>query len=519
MTGADGLHTLGRWPTDRAIATPDRVAIDDRGVVLGYRGLEERASALAEALRRVGYGIGDRIATLTGNSADHVVLFFACAKAGLVLVPLSWRLSPAELAQQLGHADPALLLVEQEFDALADDALHRLPERIPRERLGLDGVEREAPAPRRNGPARAPRAIRDDDPLLIVFTSGTVDQPKGAILTHANCFWTNLSLSRIAGLGSSDVVLAVMPQYHVGGWNIQPLLAWWVGATVVLERTFDAGRALQLIADRRITTMMGVPANYRFLALHPDFASTDLSTLEHAIVGGAPMPEALLKIWHARGVALSQGYGLTEASPNVLCLPDEDARTRLGSAGRPYPHVEVEVADPVTGERLEGPCRGELLVRGPGVFAGYFRAPEATARTVVDGWLHTGDIVERDESGYFRVIDRIKDVFITGGETVAPAEIEAVLLSHPTVEEACVVGVPDDTWGEVPIAWVVPARGALVDGDELLAHCSAALARFKVPTQLRVVAALPRTSNGKVKRRVLLDAWVAEPAGTIGGRP
>ncbi|TPX05406.1 long-chain fatty acid--CoA ligase, partial [Schumannella luteola] len=271
------------------------------------------------------------------------------------------------LAHQLLHADPALLLVEQEFDALADDALARMAVQVPRDRLGLDGVEGEVPVPHRRGTAPEQRAVRDDDALLIVFTSGTLDQPKGAILTHANCFWTNLSLSRIAGLGSADVVLAVMPQYHVGGWNIQPLLAWWVGATVVLERTFDAGRALQLIADRRITTMMGVPANYRFLALHPDFAAADLTSLEHAIVGGAPMPEALLKIWHARGVALSQGYGLTEASPNVLCLPDEDARTRLGSAGKPYPHVEVQVADPATGERLEGAATGELLVRGPGV--------------------------------------------------------------------------------------------------------------------------------------------------------
>ncbi|MBN9141739.1 MAG: AMP-binding protein [Micrococcales bacterium] len=506
----DGLHTLGRWPADRAIATPDRVAIDDRGVVLGYRGLEQRAQALADALRDAGYGVGDRIATLTGNSADHVVLFFACAKAGLVLVPLSWRLAPAELAQQLGQAEPALLLVEQEFDSLAAAALGRMPQRIPRERLGLDGVERRVPAPARRDTAPVIREVRDDDPLLIVFTSGTVDHPKGAILTHANCFWTNLSLSRIAGIGSEDVVLAVMPQYHVGGWNIQPLLAWWVGATVVLERTFDAGRALQLIADRRITTMMGVPANYRFLALHPEFASADLTSLEHAIVGGAPMPEGLLKVWHARGVALSQGYGLTEASPNVLCLPDEDARTRVGSAGKPYPHVEVAVADPVTGERLEGAATGELLVHGPGVFAGYFRDREATALTVVDGWLHTGDLVARDDEGYFRVIDRIKDVFITGGESVAPAEIEGVLETHPAVAEACVVGVPDETWGEVPVAWVVRERGEYVEEGELVAHVRGFLARFKTPVTVLFVAELPRTSSNKVMRRVLLDDWIAE---------
>ena len=237
----DGLHTLGRWTRDRARATPERVAVDDRGVTLRYRDLDDRASDLAAAFRAAGYGVGDRVATITGNSSDQVVLFFACAQAGLVLVPLSWRLAPRP-----------------------DDEL-------------------------------VTRTVRDDDALLIVFTSGTLGPAKGVVLTHANCFWTNLSLSRITEITRKDVVLSVMPQYHVGGWNIQPLLAWWMGATVVLERTFDPGRVLHLIKDRRITTMMGVPANYLFLAQHPDFAATDLSSLNHAVVGGAPMPAQLLR--------------------------------------------------------------------------------------------------------------------------------------------------------------------------------------------------------------------------------
>lgn len=223
----------------------------------------------------------------------------------------------------------------------------------------------------------ARRAVHDDDALLIIFTSGTTGSSRGAVLTHANCFWTNLSLSRVAEIASRDIVLAVMPEYHVGGWNIQPLLAWWQGATVVLERTFDPARVLHLIADRGVTTMMGVPANYLFLSQHPDFERADLSTLRHAIVGGAPMPAPLLRTWHRRGVALTQGYGLTEASPNVLCLADDEARSRVGSSGKPYPHVDVALADPVTGGLLEGPVagetpvRGELLGRGPGVFARY----------------------------------------------------------------------------------------------------------------------------------------------------
>lgn len=505
----DGLHCLGRWTSDRARATPDRVAVDDRGVVLTYGQLDARAALLADAFVRAGYLVGDRIATVTGNSADHVVLFFACAKAGLVLVPLSWRLSVRELAEQLQLADPAVLLIEDEFATVARAAAGQTLDPPPITQLGARGVEVRVPSPRHpllghDGAARPGRDVRDEDPLLMIFTSGTQGRAKAAVLTHSNCFWTNLSLSRIAELTSSDVILAVMPQYHVGGWNIQPLLAWWVGATVVLERTFDPGRVLQLIADRRITTTMGVPTNYLFLAQHPSFSDTDLSSLTHAIVGGAPMPEPLLRTWHARGVALSQGYGLTEASPNVLCLPDEDAARMVGFAGLPYPHVEVAVADPVTGEQLAHAAEGELLVRGPGVFAGYFRAPELTERALQDGWLHTGDLVRRDENGYFQVIDRLSDVFISGGESVAPAEVERVLFEHPAVGDAAVVGVPDERWGEVGVAFVVAAAGRATDEADLVAHAGALLAKFKVPARVRFVAEIPRSSAGKVLRHELL---------------
>lgn len=513
MTASESLHTLGRWTTDRAIVTPDRVAIDDRGVVITYRELDERASRLAASFLSSGYGLGDRVATVTGNSADHVVVFFACAKAGLVLVPLSWRLAPRELADQLRQAQPAVLLVEDEFESLAAAAIELLDGVPPRASLGASGIERAMVAPARGdaGPVVV-RAVVDDDALLIIFTSGTLARAKGVILTHANCFWTNLSLSRTAELTSADTVLAVLPQYHVGAWNVQPLLAWWMGATVVLERTFDPGRVLHLIAERRITTMMGVPANYLLLAEHDGFASADLSSLGHAIVGGAPMPERLLAIWHGRGVSLTQGYGLTEASPNVLCLPDEDARRRLGSAGKPYPHVEVAVADLQSGAHLAGPARGELLVRGPGVFAGYFRQPDETDSALRDGWLATGDLVERDADGYFRVVDRARDLYISGGENVAPAEVEAALLEHPDVIDAGVIGVPDDRWGEVGVAFIVPRHGSNVAESAVIDFCRDRLARFKVPRSVQVLDTIPRTSTGKVQRRSLLAHWQGEIA-------
>ena len=304
-------------------------------------------------------------------------------------------------------------------------------------------------------------------------------------------------------MGSNDVVLAVLPQFHVGGWNIQPLLAWWVGATVVLERGFDPGRVLQLIAERGVTMLMGVPTQYLMLAEHPDFAHAELGSLRHAVVGGAPMPAPLLRIWHRRGVALSQGYGLTEASPNVLCLPNDDAERMVGYSGKPYPHVAVAVADPVTGEILDGAASGELLVGGPGVFAGYFRDPAATAAVLADGWLRTGDLVERDAEGYIRVVDRLKDIYISGGENVAPAEVEAALLAHPAVAQAAVVGVEDERWGESGMGFVVVRPGLATDEQELLDHCASQLARFKVPSRIELVPALPRTALNKVLRAKL----------------
>lgn len=502
------LHTIGRWTTDRAKATPDRVAIDDRGVLITYSELDQRAEALAKNLIAAGLGIGDRIATISGNSADQVILFFACAKAGLVLTPLSWRLSPREIANQLLLSDPVLLVVEDEFSALATAACKTMIDPPPTVQFGLMGIENSIPTPNLDlGSERQVREVQDNDDLLIIFTSGTTASPKAPILTHSNCFWTNLSLSRISEIKSEDVVLAVMPQYHAGGWNIQPLLAWWVGATVVLERTFDPGRVLHLLEQRKITTMMGVPANYLFLAEHPDFEKTDLSSLKHAIVGGAPMPEPLLRAWHARGVALSQGYGLTEASPNVLCLADNEARLKVGSSGKPYPHVEVKLVDSVTGEEVIGPGYGELLVSGPGVFKGYFRDQLATEIALRDGWLHTGDLFYRDSEGYYTVVDRIKDIFITGGESVAPAEIESVLMTHPGVLDAAVIGLPDDRWGEVPVAFIVKRRGVPVDDLELNEFCSKKLAKFKIPKAYRWVTDIPRSSSHKIQRRLLAQMW------------
>jgi fatty-acyl-CoA synthase len=465
---------VARWLADRARNTPERVAVDYDGRLVSYAELAAGAEAFAAAFAEMGLRRGDRVATLTGNTPEHVMVLFACARLGLILLPLSWRLAAPELAYQLDDAEPSLVLVEDAYAELAAAT-------------GYESRPLERPADASAAPAAAVDSV---DPLFLIYTSGTTGKPKGALITHANCFWTNLSFDGATGVHGDDVVLQVLPQFHIGGWNVHPLLAWLKGATVVLEREFDADRVLRLIERKRVTTMMGVPAIYLFLAQHPRFGDADLSSLERAVVGGAPMPEALLETWAARGTAVIQGYGLTEAAPNVLCLPPEDAVRKIGYAGKPYPFVDVRLS-----------AEEELQVRGPNVFPGYWRNDDATAQAFTeDGWLRTGDVAACDDEGFYRIKGRLKDMYISGGENVYPAEVEAVLHEHPLVADAAVVGVADERWGEVGLAFVV-ADGA--SEDELILFCSERLARFKVPRSVRFVEEIPRNSLGKIQKQQL----------------
>ncbi len=526
----EGEHTVGRWLRDRAASDPRRIAIDDRGVLVDYATLYSRALALSERLAGAGYGAGGRIGTVSGNSVDHVVAFFACAFAGIAFIPLSWRLTPGELGALIARSSPDLVLVDDEHAVLAGEALRTLqvrpavaggssdgtgtgtgtntaaaglgvdaadvaPARPPHAPLGLAGVEQHVPQAR---VARALRPARNDDPLLVIYTSGSEAAPKGVVLTHASCFWNNLALGRAMPMTSEDVVLAILPQHHVAAWNVQPLLAWWVGATVVLERSFQPDRALQLIQERGVTTMMGVPTQYRMLLDAAKAGNYDLSSLQRVVVGGATIPERLAEDWAARGISLTQGYGLTEAAPNVMFLRPEDLTQYPGAVGRPYSTVDTCIADPESGLPLAGAATGELLVSGPSLFAGYLDDEVATANAMSDGWLRTGDLVHRNEAGIHRVVDRLKNIYVSGGENVAPAEVEAALAEHPLITEVAVVGVPDDVWGERGFAFVVASQPLTV--DELFAFARTRLAGFKLPTHVQFVDELPRSTIEKIAR-------------------
>lgn len=524
-------HAIGRWLRDSALAGGDRIAIDDRGVLVTYATLWSRAEALSKSLGEAGYGAGARIVTVSGNSVDQVVVFFACALSGVTFIPLSWRLTAAELSELIRRSRPDLVLVEDDYAALglealqlhatsvagsanfaretgsadatnADAASSPAPDgALPQvAALGCAGIEQQVPRARIVRPVRP---AQSDDPLLVIYTSGSEAAPKGVVLTHASCFWNNLALNRAMPLNRDDVVLAMLPQHHVAAWNVQPLLAWWVGATVVLERSFQPDRIVQLVRDRGVTAMMGVPTQYRLLLDVADPGPADLASLRYAVVGGATIPPELASDWAELGVPLAQGYGLTEAAPNVLYLRPEELAKCPGAVGRPYPTVDVCIVDPATDLPLEGPATGELWVRGPSLFAGYLDDEAATARAMRDGWLRTGDLVSRDEDGTFRVVDRIKNIYVSGGENVAPAEVELALSAHPVVEEVAVVGVPDDVWGERGYAYVV-AREPL-SADELMRFAKDRLAGFKLPAHIEFVDELPRSTIEKIARHKLRE--------------
>jgi len=474
---------------------PDEVALTDGTTGLTYDGLVRRSRTLADALVRAGLRPGDRVATLGANSIDQVVLLHACAQAGLVLAPLSWRAAPRELAVMLEDADPVLLVADLRHQDLAARAAALLDQPPTPALMGPGGLEHEVPAIRPTSPAHEGDIGDTGDTgdaggaLLLLYTSGSSGRPKGVLLSTEACLATSEALAARFPLSADDTVLMVLPQFHVAAWNVQPLQALRVGARVVVVPDFDAGAVLATVEREGVTVMMGVPTTYQMLAAHPCFATADLSRLRLAVVGGAPVDQRLSEAWGRHGVRIWAGYGLTEAGPNVLCEP-ASASTSTGWL-EPYPGVSVRLDD-----------HGQVLVRSGGLFIGYWRDPEATRAAFVDGWLATGDVAE-ERDGRFRLRGRSSEKFISGGENVHPAEVERALRLLDAVAEAAVVGVPDERWGEVGRAFVVPTPGHDPQHEQVRRDLRAHLAGFKVPRDVVIVPALPHTATGKIDKRSL----------------
>lgn len=492
--------TVGQWITNSARRDPDKAAVVHCDRRLSYRELDEMSTALAQSLIARGLTRGDRVAVLSENRPEQVIALFACAKAGLVYFPMNWRLASRELADQLELVEPSVWFVSalqrhRLADSLSDDARAEDLESV--NDCFSDSTSVDLPL------------VSGSDPLAIIATSGSTGRAKGAVLTHANFFWTNLGLDLAAPITASDTVLQVLPQFHIGGWNVQPMLAWWKGATVILESAFEPGRVLEVIERERVTTMAGVPTTFLLIGQHENFAKADLSTLRYAVVGGAAMPYSLVVQWHTRGVAIIQGYGLTESAPNVFCLNDVDAETHPHSVGRPYAYVEAALFDEAHGGFVDGEGQGELWLRGPSVFAGYWRDAPATQAVMAGDWLRTGDVAARDADGRYRIVGRLKEMFVSGGENVYPVEVENTITSFAGVASAAVVSVDHSVWGEVGVAFVEVSSGTSIDVAALTAHCRAHLASYKVPSHFIVVDELPHNTVGKIDKASLRAAAYA----------
>ncbi|WP_037623651.1 acyl-CoA synthetase [Streptomyces aureus] len=511
---------IGSWPARRARKTPDRIAVVHEDRTWTYRELHERVLRLAHALRGLGAGPGDRIAYLGPNHPAFLETLFAAGALGAVFVPLNTRLAAPELAHNLSDSGSTVLVhaPEQAGAARAAAAAAGV-----RHRIALAGPDDSAPGYEEllagAGTGALDESVMPDDPCIIMYTSGTTGRPKGAVLTHGNITWNSVNVLVDTDLAGDEVTLVAAPLFHTAGLNMTCLPTLLKGGRVVLLGAFDAERVLELVESLRVTYLFGVPTMYDAMAARPRWATTDMSSLRTVNCGGAPVPARTIAAYLERGLAFSQGYGMTEASPGVLYLDKEQTSAKAGSAGVPHFFTDTRLVR--ADGRDAGPGeRGEILVQGPHVMTGYWGRPEETEAAFTEGgWLRTGDVARVDADGYAYIVDRVKDMFVSGGENVYPAEVEEVLLTHPAVEECAVIGVPDPVWGEVGRAVVVLRPGSRADRHDILGHLTGRLAKYKIPKSLVVTDTLPRTASGKIVKPAVRALHAHGPHETEDGSP
>jgi fatty-acyl-CoA synthase len=503
----------------------DQVALfdADRGISRTYRQLAEGVENTAATLADLGVAKGDRICILAKNRIEHLELFFACGRLGAIFVPLNWRLAERELAFLLDDAEPNLLFFSAEFSYLAGSlgAGRQLT------RIILDAPEKSGNEPNLDAPESSaevwvdrlaattgqptPQANLDlNDPWLILYTSGTTGHPKGALIPHRQVHYNVLNTLVALGLTRADATVTYTPFFHTGALHVLTTPLLWSGGRVILVEGFDPEKILQINIEEGATLLFGVPTTLERLASENAFDQADLSRIRLALCGGAPCPLSLIERYAQRGIVFKQGYGLTEVGPNCLNLNAEDVEKKAGSAGRPNLHIAAQIRDE-RDQVVQGPGRGELCLGGPAVCLGYWRRPEANAAVfTADHFFRTGDIVERDADGYYTIVDRKKDMFISGGENVYPAEVEKVYSDHPEISAVAVIGISDETWGEVGRAYleVGSKRDDLEKSmglDGLKAWGRERLAAYKVPKEFRLVAELPRNASGKIVKKALTE--------------
>lgn len=497
---------VGSFPRRRAQVRPDSIAWEFEGAGTSYGEVAHRVDALASALQAQGVRGGDRVAYVGFNHPALLEVFFAANLAGATCVLVNPRLAEEEVRFILQDCGARVSVFGSEQVALAN-ALPEVTRWVGVERVASDTVAGDLEsliAAHRTSPPLVPAAA-DDDVALIMYTSGTTGRPKGAMLTHRNLTYQYLNALLSTDVRQDEVHLAVAPLFHIAGLNMMTLPSFMLGGRLIIHRAFRPDAVLSTIGREGVTSSFMVPAMIDALAQHPDFGAARLGSLRSIMVGGSPLPERSIRVWSERGVRIMQGFGMTETAPGVCLLDARDAEAKAGSAGRPHFFSEVRLVDPVSGRDVGVGQAGEVWVRGPQVMSGYWNRPEASAEALAGGWYHSGDVAVRDIEGYFTIKDRLKDMYISGGENVYPAEVENALLNVPGVLEAAVVGVPDERWGESGCAFVVVAPG-MGDVERVRIGLAQRLARYKLPRDIVVVAELPRTTTGKLRKSELRGA-------------
>lgn len=494
------------WISKWAIYYPEKIAIkeyeSDR--TLTYSQLNNLANFFAKKfINEFKLKIGDRIVVLAENSLEHLILFSVCQKTGLILVPLNYRLVPRELDYQLNDSEPSVIIYEDKFyeNVKELDSFKKIEFKLDINELGnfidieknkiheFDSVE----------------TFDENHPIFILYTSGTTGFPKGALYSHKMLFWNSINTALRLDITSEDRSISCTPMFHTGGWNVIPTPFLHHGAYICITKKFDADTILQLLEQEKATMFMAVPTMLAIMSQSELFHKSDLSNVKYFIIGGEPMPLPLIETWHKKGVPIRQGYGLTEVGPSVTSLHQKDAIRKMGSIGKINFYLKYRIVDDDGNDVPIGEV-GEFILKGPTVTPGYWKNLEATIESLKDGWFFTGDLVREDEEGFLYVVDRKKNIFISGGENVYPAEIEKVLYSLPAIQEVAVIGVPDEKWGEVGKAFIKLKDNHSTTIEELKKHCEENLARYKIPKYFVFVDEIPKSQTGKIDRKELLKS-------------
>jgi fatty-acyl-CoA synthase len=500
---------VGDWIKKWSNLQPQKYALFFEDQPFTYQKLNHRINQLCHFLLEMGVKKGDRIAVLLHNCNQYLEIFFGLSKIGAILVPLNWRLAGPELEFILKDSGSSLLVFEPEFEeGVASIRSHlSIPDgnylTVGQPYLDWTTDYEKAISGRPKGEPLINGSAGDEDPHILMYTSGTTGTPKGAVLSQRKTLFNALNADIFYNLTSRDVMIIPRPLFHSGGLLVESAPVLYKGGTLILRKRFRPNEILETIQKYRVTLLELSATVFQFILQDCDLGEYDLSSVRCFFTGGERIPMAMLKEYHRRGILISQIFGQTESS-TITFLPAEQAIDKIGSVGLPVFHVEVRIVDK-KGQEVKPGEVGEIVVKGPTLMSGYWNRPDLTAETIRNGWLHTGDLAKTDEEGYIYIVDREKDMYVSGGENVYPAEIEKIFFSHPKILDAGVVGVSDDKWGEVGKAYLVLKPGETMSEEEALQFLRGKVAKFKIPKYVKFVKELPKTASGKIKKFILKE--------------